>query len=312
LISKNQILASAEASLQYFNIDRECGFILCLPAQHVGGFMVLARALVANSHLWILPPKSNPFPFDSGFFADTKWFVSLVPIQLTAFNENDELLQITANWKGILLGGGDVGQSQLEFIQKIQCPVYQSFGMTETVSHIAIRDLKEGRNLPYKILPGISIKANSSGCICIRGAVTNNLWIETRDQVNIISDTEFFHLGRIDDVINSGGIKIHPNEIKNLILNQLVSKTVNFELIGIADEVLGEKQVMIIEGQPPQEISDGAKIDNFFSQLYIEIDKKKLPKKVYSLEKLPRTQSMKIDKPELKRILKLTQPLWGK
>ena len=315
-ISKKQIEISAKATIEYFDLSPiSDGIVLCLSAVHVGGFMVLARAFVGNLDLWILPPSSKPFSDQPVHLLKKQWFVSMVPFQLSSFAD-DDLRSSTQYWKGILLGGAAVSEAQQEIVGLLQFPVYQSYGMTETVSHIAVRKLlaaalkQQNLSEPYRVLPGIEVKQEVNQCISIRGAVTLNRWVETKDVIELKDNRSFFIVGRLDDIINSGGIKVDPTVLKSLIKHQLTHENIDFEIIGIQDDKLGEKVVLVFVKPQNTDSIDALFWTSIFEKLKTSIDKRLLPKEIYTIQELPTTSSLKLDKQVLKKYLTLQSPIW--
>jgi O-succinylbenzoic acid--CoA ligase len=316
-ISKNQMEASAKASLLFFDFEKKNdGLILCLSASHVGGFMVLVRAILGDLDLWILEPSSKPIPFSSEILKKRKWFVSMVPLQFASFIKEQE--NIISSFKGILLGGAPIQDSNELNLKSLQCPVYQSYGMTETVSHIAIRNIYKPKNVidiksqPFVILPGIEIRQNEQNCLKVKGAVTNQEWIQTNDLVKILDEKSFFFLGRVDDVINSGGLKINPIEIKSLLETVLFKQVLEFQILGIADQNLGEKVVLAFEINGNPEFQSEQFWPLVFEKLAEQIDSRLLPRSVFGLHQLPKTDNMKFDKPKLRLLIKDSRPIWEK
>jgi O-succinylbenzoic acid--CoA ligase len=217
-----------------------------------------------------------------------------------------------------LLGGAPIQDSNELNLKSLQCPVYQSYGMTETVSHIAIRNIYKPKNVidiksqPFVILPGIEIRQNEQNCLKVKGAVTNQEWIQTNDLVKILDEKSFFFLGRVDDVINSGGLKINPIEIKSLLETVLFKQVLEFQILGIADQNLGEKVVLAFEINENPEFQSEQFWPLVFEKLAEQIDSRLLPRSVFGLHQLPKTDNMKFDKPKLRLLIKDSRPIWEK
>ncbi|MGN6645328.1 MAG: AMP-binding protein, partial [Cytophaga sp.] len=126
---------------------------------------------------------------------------------------------------------------------------WHSYGMTETVSHIAMKQVYPTEEQTYTAFDSVEIRVNEQRCLSIKGAVTNNSWLQTNDIVELINDRQFTFIGRTDFAINSGGIKIQVEPIENLIekILQQTQLPAPFFIAGIADESLGEKIVLFIE-----------------------------------------------------------------
>ena len=314
-ISRARIVASAKATLDYFQFSSESdGMILCLSARHVGGFMVLARGLLADIDVWILEPSSKPIPEDSPMLSYKKWFISLVPMQLEVFQDSERLQKASELWKGILLGGSSLSSLNISQTRFLRCPVYQSYGMTETVSHVAIRQILSDleQENPYTLLPGVDIDTDENERLMIKGAVTDFEWLQTNDRVKIVSPNAFFYLGRADDMINSGAIKMDPILLKKMYLRVFDWPDESVQVLGIPDETLGQKVVLILGTQFGSQLPDLKYLEAKVLELSSAIDSIFLPKAIYSVPDFPLTATFKIDKPALAQQVALLQPIWQK
>jgi O-succinylbenzoic acid--CoA ligase len=317
LLSRERIRASVRLTLDFFKPDSKTeGFVLCLPAAKVGGLMVLARALEANMDVLLLEPSLSPFKAKSPEAEEKKWLISMVPPQLESVLQSKEILEQSRNWKGVLLGGASVPQKLLLRIPRLKCPVYQSFGMTETVSHFALRKIWDPfqqlftPDAPYIVLPGIEIRISPDYSLSVRGAVTEDQWIETHDLVKQAEGPRqsFFFLGRKDEVVNSGGLKIHPEEIRqswNHFFSDLEKEPF---FLGIEDDLLGEKLVMVWEDFSGQ-IKD---IEKMMLEWAQHVDPVKLPRAVFFLSHIPATSTLKVNRSLLKSHLAGQTPVWQK
>jgi len=315
-ISKHQMEASAKASLHFFLLEKESdGLVLCLSATHVGGFMVLVRAIIGDLDLWILEPSIRPFPAHFSIIKKKNWFVSLVPMQIDCLTEDNG--NSSSFLKGILLGGATISEAHKSSMNHLQCPVYQSYGMTETVSHVAIRKIYEPNkiidieNEPYLVLPEIEIGQNDSNCLKVRGRVTNQTWIQTNDIVKMNEDKSFFFLGRADDIINSGGLKVNPVDLKTA-LEDIIDKELEFLILGIPNQKLGEKVVLVFLANQNPIFFTYEYWKEIFGQVAKLLDPRTLPKGVFALKHIPKTHTMKYDLPSLRSILENSKPIWEK
>jgi O-succinylbenzoic acid--CoA ligase len=317
-ISRQQIEASANLTINRFALDpKKDGLVLCLSAEHVGGFMVLARGLIGNLDVQILNPTSDPKSF-TGLSSHRNWFISMVPLQFHFLLQHPDVKKITGNWKGILLGGAPFVAEDLPFLNRISCPVYHSYGMTETVSHIAVRKIYpnekiEIKEIPFQILPGIDVNISQNGCLRILGPVTNNLWVETRDLVEMVDSDSFRFLGRLDQIINSGGLKIDPTSVSELINSLISGLWPEWEVLGLPDPILGEKVVLVFFGQTQSLFSMFWSNLNWEQKTFEIPEKNKrvlLPKEIYYISKKPTTLSQKTDFQKMKILLLTSAPIW--
>jgi O-succinylbenzoic acid--CoA ligase len=246
-VRKEFMKNSALATSEFFDLKENTTALMCLSPQYIAGKMMLVRALVLGWKLEMVAPSSNPLEHAINQYD----FSAMVPLQLQ--NSLEHLNKI----KTLIVGGGVVSKQLQKKLQQRSTNVYATYGMTETVTHIAIKKLNNFNRLPkestsrddyFKTLPGIKIAIDTRNCLCIDAPLISKEIIVTNDVVHIISENEFSWLGRFDHVINSGGIKLHPEIIEEklaLIIKQ------RFFVAGVPDEILGEKLVLVVEGQTP-------------------------------------------------------------
>jgi o-succinylbenzoate---CoA ligase len=246
-VSKDQIITSVESTGLFFNLKEGDKVFLCLNTNYTGGKMMLARAIHLKLEVHIISPANlNVYLIESYKLA------SFVPNQLFDILESEKSIRFLSNFENILIGGAAVNHTLLSKLKSIEnIRFYETFGMTETLSHFALRLLNtECSTSSFELLPGNEIKTDELDCLIVKSKVTNNEWIQTNDIVKLIDSSHFEWKGRLDNVINSGGIKIFPEEIESLISPILIELDCNqdFFLTSIKDEKLGEKLVMIMEG----------------------------------------------------------------
>ncbi len=248
-LHRRQMVASARMTVQALGLKAGDRALVCLNTGFIGGMMMLVRGMEAELIMTIVSPSSDPFEtllqpdFD---------FTAVVPLQLqTIFDvKKHEALQ---PMKALLVGGAPVSAALQQQIQTIKAPVYHTYGMTETVSHIALRQLNGAKATEeFHALEGITLGLNERNCLTIRGEVTGNQTITTNDRVQLLTAHSFTWLGRIDLVINSGGIKIQVDQLEEAVSAVFARHLINnrFFIAGLPDPLLGEKVVCVIEGQP--------------------------------------------------------------
>ncbi len=204
--SKECMQNSAEMTGNFFGFEKGNSALLCLPVDKIGGMMLLVRAIVWRLKLYTLSPKLT-LDLDKIPAVD---FASLLPAQ--ALYNFSKLGRI----KTVLLGGATVSTALFEQIQGHSSHFFHSYGMTETISHIAICDLQKEQN-NYHILPDVEVATNAENCLQISSSKLGVEMLQTNDIVRFTSDNSFQFLGRLDNVINSGGLKIIAEEIEKQI-----------------------------------------------------------------------------------------------
>ena len=282
-LSKDQLIQSAETTLSHFSIKPNARFLLCIHPQFIGGAMQIVRAYVNQGQLDILAPE-RILDLDH-----TKYdLVSMVPLQLNKLYKD---LKSHLNDFNHLLIGGAMLDPQLE--EKIAADpliiahIYATYGMTETASHIAVKHLGSPF---FKRIGHLKISKNDSSCLKIKGLITKNQWLQTQDIVELIDENTFKWLGRQDFVINSGGFKVHPENIEHHLNKQTDQPLI---ITSLPDEVLGQKVVLLLEG---------ALMPTFD---YSSLNPYEKPKKTLNIKKFIYTKNGKIDR-------KATQKLIGK
>jgi O-succinylbenzoic acid--CoA ligase len=293
ILTRTQLRQSTHRTLTALTLTAGDTALVCLDTKYIAGKMMVVRALDGNLKMVATEPSSNPLlnlpvntPID---------FVALVPLQLETIVNDQKSTQLLNSCKAVIIGGAAVNPSLHQKISNLACPIYATYGMTETVSHIALQRLNGPDSTDYFLtLPEIGIESDNQGCLIIRHPDFENP-IHTNDLVEINSPTQFRILGRADNVINSGGYKIFPEKIEKEVTPHLAEVGIYNSFIAAAkpDALLGQKLILIIEGHPTM----GTK------ELLLERLKKYLnpfdvPKDILFLPQFERTETGKINRPK--------------
>jgi len=292
-LPKNTMEQSAYRTIDFFGL--QCGnrILLSLPCRFIAGKMMVVRAIVGRMNLVTIDPSGD---FDI-LLEETFDFGSMVPNQVYKLLENPAGKRKLENIRNLLIGGSAIPGTLEKQVKELKSRVVSTYGMTETASHIAIRELSGERASDiYKCLRGISVSNGKDDCLQIHSAGWGDP-LQTKDIAEILSSDAFRILGRIDDVIISGGIKYFPETIERKI-ESLIQK--RFVISSSPDEKLGEKLVLVIEGEPSPS-------ENLMSELKLSMPTFELPKSIIYLPNFPETSSGKIQRAEIK---KLTNPLF--
>jgi len=255
-ISRERMIASAEATIEYFNWNSEDVFWLVLSAEYIGGKMLLARALLLNASIII--SEASRFCFsESTILSPT--ISSIVPLQIDdlqwSITNNPKLSKL----KTVIIGGAALSDTQLEIAKSIPIEMYQTYGMTETVSHIALRNVKWPNSKGYEILAGIETALDDKNCLKIKAEVTGGEWILTNDVVALPDSKHIKFLYRYDDVVVSGGIKIPLHELEQkiaLILTENFKMNGPFFCFGLPQETLGECACICFQTEPKVSLAE--------------------------------------------------------
>lgn len=300
-IQRSQMQISAKMTGEFLQLKKGDSALVCLNVEYIAGKMMLVRALEIGMDVCVIEPSANPlanFPTNIQFD-----FVALVPMQLQNILKSEPVkLPILQKMKAIIVGGAAVGKELERDLQIVEAPVYATYGMTETITHIALKHLNGNQKSQYyKSLPKVKISQDKRGCLLICSPTTLVKELITNDLVQIINENTFEYLGRIDNVINSGGIKIQAEKVEQAIGNIFLKLTIeqNFVIIPLPNNVLGQSVNLVIEGEQLTK-----KLQNsLFKILTSQLSKYEIPKKTFYLLKFPRTLTDKIDKKELIKLL---------
>lgn len=214
LATREAMMASAATSCRFFGLKPGDTALLCLPLQYIAGKMMVVRALVGGLNLIITEPSSTPL----ARHADSINFAPMVPMQVATTLAQPNGAEQLARVSTLLLGGGFVDTALEMQLQELPCRVFTSYGMTETLSHIALRAANgPQRSDWYTPLPGVSLSLSPAGTLQITAPYLNIHNLATNDLAEIGKDGIFRILGRADAVINSGGVKIQAEDIERTI-----------------------------------------------------------------------------------------------
>ncbi len=279
-LEKQHMIESAKASCNFLNIQRDHKALLCLSPNTIGGLMMIVRSLVMDLDLIVGEVKSNPLENISVRIN----FIALVPLQLeTILTESPEKIDLLEN---IIVGGGPISPALEEKIKSLKVNIFQTFGMTETISHFALRQIAPKNSAVFKCLPGATVSTKDEKLIVNFPEIgVNNL--ETNDLVELISSNQFKWIGRADFVINSGGIKIHPSVIEEQ-LDSIIS--VPFFSFGIPDERLGSKHILCVESNTDINLTKEVLVQT--------LERKIIPREIHYFERFEWTESGKINRPK--------------
>ncbi len=285
-LPKDSMLASAKNTIKFFQLEQKDVAVLCLPIQYIAGKMMVVRALVGEMNLKLLEPSGTP-DFSGLSKID---FCAMVPMQAIQLLEK----KLWPNIKTLILGGAETGKELLEQLQQLETRVFETYGMAETCSHVALKRLNGvGAEDFFSALADVQLSIDERECLVIEAGFLPEK-VVTNDRVEMSESYRFRWLGRFDNVINSGGLKIQPEVMEGqfqAILNKPCA------VLGSPDEKLGQKIVLVLE------TSENETQKQVIGKLSSHFERKLLPKKVYFLQKFPRNKSFKIDRKRLQKII---------
>lgn len=286
-IKKQAMVNSAIATGDYFNLKPGDKALMCLPAEYIAGKMMLIRGLILGLKLDVIRPTLN-LEINTNKAYD---FCAMLPAQLL------HSLKMINKFKTIIVGGAPISRDLLAKIESVNPKIFETYGMTETITHIAAKPLNKSAKRAtgeidyFNCLPHVNISQNDKDCLQIEAPRLFDGVLETNDLVKLHSDTQFEWLGRADNVINSAGIKLHPEQIEKKISKHLNRR---FFVSSEADKTIGEKLILIIEG-------DSDKVDE---QVFKDLNKYEVPKHIYAVPRFEETATGKIHREKTVKLLK--------
>lgn len=293
-LTRAQMQASARATGAALGLQPGDHALVCLNPAFVAGVMMLVRGLELGLRLTVIAPTSRPL--GGGLSAESRFdFTAFVPLQLHSTLRHAEDTARLNQMKGVLIGGAALSPTLAQEAQHVVAPLYHTYGMTETVSHIALRRINgpQAETL-FTPLPGVTCQLDERGCLMVRGPMTADAWVTTNDRVDITADGRLRWLGRIDHVINSGGVKVQAEEVEEALQRLLPEQRLC--VLGLPDERLGQCVTAVIEGAP----FDTATLQ---AQLAGQLAAYAAPRRFEFRPHLPLTPSGKIDRPALLALL---------
>lgn len=289
VFSRQQLELSASMSTKALSLDSLESCLVCLPIEYVAGRMMLVRGLENQMDIYLVEPSADPFasldqPVD---------FISLVPLQLEAILANAKSTCILNKCRVGIVGGAAVYPELENKLQNLKIHLVQTYGMTETLSHVALRHLNGAELEEYfTLMDGVEVRQDDRGCLAILTPTHPEEWIQTNDIVKIIDTRHFEWLGRADFLINSGGVKIFPEKLEQCIeahqVNYLEGR--QFFIAGITDEKYGQLPVLIVEGESLEEEEQAS----LLGYLKTRLPKYQAPAQVLFVERFERSASGKL------------------
>jgi len=275
---------------QHLQLEKEKVF-LCLPADKIGGCMMLVRSWINKWPITVVEPSRDPMealPLSHDFS-----FMSLVPYQLMNILSNHESIQKLSRFKNVLIGGASLSKKLVDKINDLYSALgtrfFSTYGMTETASHIALQRVDADFNkYGYTLFEGIHTELDTEDCLMIE-ILEVGLRIQTNDRCALYNGKLTF-LGRRDGVVNSGAIKINIQQLTERLEGILSAEDIAAETYVLWKEesdVWGEMLILIAR--------EHVSMDALKQLINNELEPELRPKKYYSIKDFVMTSSGKID-----------------
>lgn len=282
-IEKKKMVNSAVMTCNFLGLKEGDTALLCLPVEYISGKMMIVRSIERKLKLIITNPSLNPVEN----LEEEIDFCAMTPLQVENSLEKLHLI------KNLIIGGAAVSESlKNKILQMKPSPsnhIFETYGMSETLSHIGLKQLMPDQEDYFTVFENVTISLDDRRCLKIFAPNVNAEELQTNDLVSIKNDKQFKFLGRIDNVINSGGAKIFPETLEALVKKELPNEAV---FMGLPDESLGQKLILVIEGRESEEVK------RKISEIPFEKNFHR-PKEIIFFSEIPRTPNGKVNRLEL-------------
>ena len=291
-LSKEALVVSAQNSIDFFKLKPKESAILCMSVDFIAGKMMIVRAMIAGLEIKVLPVSA-----DLSGHIESSEFIALFPKQLRGLLQTKEGMKALKETKNILVGGARISPEIEGTLDANKLSIYQSYGMTETATHVALKKSGYQKEDYYRAVNGVSF-GHKDGCLIINYPKVQAAPITTTDLVEIVDPLTFKWLGRSDFIINTGGYKVFPEQLEEK-LEPLLKCTCM--VTGLKDEEFGEKiGLILISDQPMEGLHKIA-----FKKLLHPFE---IPKSYVCIHEFSRTPNGKLDR--VKTAKKIKDSAW--
>lgn len=291
-VEKERMRNSARLTVAFLGLQAGDSALICMPLKYIGGKMVIVRALIAGLNLIPVTPSGHPM----ATLETAPVFAAMTPMQV--FNsiqiatEKERLEQI----QHLIIGGGAIDNELAQVLKKFPKAVWSTYGMTETLSHIALRRLSGPEASEwYTPFSQVSLSLSPEGTLIIQAPTVNPETLVTNDLVTFNSEGQFRIIGRKDNVINTGGVKVQIEQVETLLKPRL---TFDIQITGVPDPKFGERIVLLAE--TGENLNDRQR--NLLEEAFNSLPPYWRPKETIPVPSLPKTGSGKPDRATARRI----------
>jgi O-succinylbenzoic acid--CoA ligase len=286
------MVASARASNARLGFGPGMKGLVCLPPAFVAGMMMCVRCLEARATIIAVEPSTDPLQSVVG--SDVIDLAAMTPTQVRGVLAGGHRQRL-GRIRKLLIGGAEVDEALKNELREVTTECYATFGMTETLTHIALQPLN-GPNASevFTALENVRLGLDERGCLIVEAPYLDRL-VVTNDLADLLSPSTFRWKGRHDLVINSGGIKLNPEAIEERVSSILKEAGIQRRfLIGpMPDTQLGESVWLWIEGPEA-----GIDPERLMKELRERMDRYSLPRGIQFISRFSETPTGKIARAE--------------
>lgn len=293
--NKQQMINSASITCSYLGLKRGDSALLCMPLKYIAGKMMVVRAIVAEFNLMAVEPCSHPL---KGIESHID-FAAMVPMQVICSLGVPQEKEALAKLSNLIIGGGIIDTELAKSLEDLPGNIYSTYGMTETLSHIALRKLNgDDKSEYYTPFPTVSLSLSKENTLIVDAPLVCDNQLFTNDIAELLPNGQFRIIGRKDNTINSGGIKIQAETVEAKLSTRI---NVPFAITSIPDKTLGEAVALVIEQKDDCNHLSEPEFERVCNEV---LDKYERPKRIIYVKKLPLTETGKICRAELSNLKK--------
>ncbi len=281
-LAKRDMIASATITNRFLGITSSSSLLLCLSPRYIAGKMMIVRALTAGAMLHVVEPSSTPL---------TGWntpidMAAMIPMQVAATLQQVDGVAALSQVSKLLVGGAPITPALESTLATLPLATYMTYGMTETVSHIALRRIGDAADC-YEALGDVTFTTDARDCLVIDAPHLSTRQFITNDVVSLLDPRHFRWVGRYDNVIISGGLKYSAEALEQRIAPLITSR---YYITAAPDERLGQRIILVIEGEP----CDEAALQQLRQRLMQHLTHYEMPREIHFLPHFAETYSGKV------------------
>lgn len=310
LVLKERLWNSAGLTCQFLGLQAGQSALLCLPLRYIAGKMLVVRALRARLNLKLVEPDGHPLRAVEA----TPYVASFTPQQIFNTLGSEQEMERLKAIRQILIGGGAVSGRLAEQLRSFPGAVYSTYGLTETLSHIALCRLSGPEASDrYRPLPGVRLALSSGGTLVIEAPAVAEGLIATNDLATLAVDGSFKILGRMDNVINTGGFKVRVEELEETLAAVI---PVPFAVTAAPDEKFGEAIVLVLaENGGSRYRPGGSSLAELGRRAVIQLVESgkisafQVPRRIVLVSELPLTETGKLARAKIRALVSAASEL---
>lgn len=313
IVEKARMLSSARMTCDTLHLKKDDTALLCMPLDYIAGKMMVVRSLERGLKLICVDPCSHPLRY----FADKNAavsngamiaegedshidFAAFVPLQVAKTLEDMEETEVFRNIKNVIIGGGFIDDELEGKLKTMPNNIFSTYGMTETLSHIALRRINgEDSGLWYTPMNNVSVSLSADSCLIINAPHLSDTQIITNDIAEINAKGQFRIIGRKDNTINTGGIKVQIEEVERRLLLEGMS---DFMITSVKDSIFGECITLLVQSHTTEGHVQNADADTSVKNAISTLPKYWQPKHIIYVDSLPKTGNGKPDRKKAKEM----------